>query len=432
MLATLEHLVETLRDSNLLTPEQYTHLTRELVHEFKSPEKLSAHLVKLGWVTRYQLDCVESNQWQHLFLGEYFLWDKIGEGGMGEVFRARHIVTRQEVAMKVILAEKIDDPTALKRFHREAKVAARLDHPHIVKLLTTGQDAARFFLVMEYVAGKDLHDIIENSGPLPYHVACDYIRQAAEGLHHAHTQGFVHRDMKPSNILVGERTRQNHGQAKILDMGLARVQNGGAALTNDKNQATPYTALTRDGAVIGTADYMAPEQAVNSSGVDHRADQYSLGCTLYYMLTGRPVFDEGSPIEKLLKHQMDEPVNIRDLRPEVPMEVARILHRMIAKKPANRFPNCKEAAKILAQWCKPPSGSTVDTAEIKSMATIKIPSMADMHMPASGASRHVPVPHVVQAPVVPAASTAGKSKAMLFVILGLAIVLILAVVKFVL
>lgn len=395
MLATLDHFVDVLRDSNLLTREQYNHLSRELAPMFQDSGKLSAHLVKLGWITGYQAARLEGDAWQELFLGDYYIWDRIGVGGMGEVFRARHTITRKEVALKVVLADKELDETALKRFHREARVAAKLNHPNIVGLLETGQDGARHYIAMEFVDGKDLARIVAKEGPLPVHIACDIIRQAAEGLQHAHSQGLVHRDIKPSNILVTQRGKDGLGFAKVLDMGLARTQAvaPGAPPKNNDLNPTPYTALTRDGAVIGTADYMAPEQAVNSSSVDHRADIYSLGCTFYFLLSGKALFEDGTPIEKLLKHQMDEPVNIRQIRPDVPQDVARILHRCLAKKPENRLPSCADIARKLQPWCVP-GGPPSDLKDQSSLIT-RVPAPA-------------PVPATQPAPAAPPYSGGGK------------------------
>ncbi|QVL33703.1 serine/threonine protein kinase [Telmatocola sphagniphila] len=431
MTASCDEFVDLLRDSNLLTKEQYSHLTRELVPAVRDPEKLAEHLIKLGWVTRYQIQRLNSERWRELFLGDYFLWDLIGEGGMGEVFRARRILDRQEVAMKVISPDKMSDEIALKRFHREARLASKLNHPNVVKLIETGKDGNRHYIVMEYVDGMDLHYIIENEGSLSVPIACEYIRQIATALQHAHSQKMVHRDIKPSNILIGNRTAKDPGVAKLLDLGLARSvkiekkeskyrEPVASEASSHSSNPSGHTALTRFGAVIGTADYMSPEQAVDSSAVDHRADIYSLGCTLYYLLTGKPVFEDGSPIEKLLKHQMDDPVNIRQLRHDVPKELGRHIHRSMAKRPENRFQSCADLARVLEPFCVSvaTADNSLETSEHLAVKTAIMPH------PLTATTEGIPLAELVSSENSPPGASGG-SKALVYVI-SLSILALLA------
>ena len=202
---------------------------------------------------------------------------------------------------------------------------------------------------MEFIDGVDLARLVKDQGPLPIPVACSYIRQAALGLQLAHNQGIVHRDIKPSNLLVACDDKRQYGlrnQVKILDMGLARMQGDDGAGDNGS------TDLTRTGTVVGTPDFMSPEQAKNSSQVDHRSDLYSLGCTTYFLLTGDVPFPNGSPLEKLLQHQMDQPRSVQLVRMDVPSEVATIVHCLLAKKPDQRFQSAAAIANALEPWCK--------------------------------------------------------------------------------
>ena len=298
---------------------------------------------------------------------------------MGKVFKAIQCRSGRPVALKVVRAHLMANKTVVGRYRREAAAAARLNHPNIVTLLDADEAQGRYFLAMEFVYGSDLSRMVKEFGPLPYAEAAEYIRQGALGLQHAHESGLIHRDIKPSNMLVsGERALPDTGgvaAVRILDMGLVRS----LADDDDANK----TELTRDGTVVGTPDYMAPEQAKNSSTVDHRADIYSLGCTLYYLLVGKPPFPEGTPIDKLLRHQLDPPPDIRKLRPDVPDEMVRAMVKMLAKKPEDRIPTAGEVSKILAKF----------TAEGLANVPEIVLTMPD-HVPAGSA------------PIVPAGDTA--------------------------
>ncbi|HEV3261470.1 MAG TPA: serine/threonine-protein kinase [Gemmataceae bacterium] len=259
----------------------------------------------------------------------------LGRGGMGTVFKAEHRLMERLVALKVIRKDWTDRPAAVERFRLEVKAAARLAHPNIVAAHDAEQAGDVHFLVMEYVEGSSLDRLVEERGPLPVTEACDYARQAALGLQHAFQRGMVHRDIKPQNLL-----RTPDGQVKVLDFGLARFA----------SESGRAGALTHQGAVVGTPDYIAPEQARDARRADIRADIYSLGCTLYHLLAGHPPFPDGTVLQKLMAQQEREPAPLSELRNDVPPELNRVLARMIAKDPARRYQTPAEAAADLVPF----------------------------------------------------------------------------------
>jgi tRNA A-37 threonylcarbamoyl transferase component Bud32 len=254
---------------------------------------------------------------------------------MGQVFKARQVRLDRVVAIKVIRPDRLAHPEALSRFQREARAAARLAHPNVVTVHDCGLVGDAAFLVLEYVEGTDLGKLVR-SGPLPVAQACEYARQAALGLQHAHERGLIHRDVKPSNLLLDARG----SVVKVLDLGLALLAGAG------QDQAA--TELTAPGAVLGTPAYLAPEQALDSHSVDTRADVYSLGCTLYHLLAGQPPFRGSSTTELLLKHQSAEPPPLPKVRPGVPAEVQAVVARMMAKHPEHRYQTPAEVVAALA------------------------------------------------------------------------------------
>jgi hypothetical protein len=248
-------------------------------------------------------------------VGECVIERRLGGGGMGEVYLAMHQVLRCHVAVKVLPLSKADDPQAVQRFEQEVQLLARMDpHPNLVAARHAGTHDGRLYLVMDYVAGQDLAKRVANAGPLAPNQACEYIRQAALGLDHAHRRNIVHRDIKPSNLMVTE-----DGTVKILDLG----------------------ARTSTGVILGTWDYVSPEQIEKSSAADSRSDLYSLGCTFYYLLTGRVVFPTPSLVEKLKAHANEPPEPVQQVRPDVPPAVTAIVDRLLAKRPEDRFPSAQ-------------------------------------------------------------------------------------------
>jgi len=296
---------------------------------------LCEHLKQASLVTTWQCDKLLEGRYKGFELGKYRLLGHIGSGGMSTVYLAEHLLMRRRVAIKVLPRKRVEDSSYLERFRLEAQALAALDHPNIMRAHDVDNDGDTHYLVMEYIEGQDLQRMVKQHGPLPFGKAAEYIRQAAEGLAHAHARGLIHRDIKPANLLI-----DTTGNVKVLDMGLARFS----------DDALNSLTVAHDENILGTADYLAPEQAVNSHNVDHRVDIYSLGCSLYFALTGHPPFPEGSLTERLLKHQTVEPPAITVDRPDAPRDLVAICKRMMAKKLKNRYSSAEEVSKVLGNW----------------------------------------------------------------------------------
>jgi serine/threonine protein kinase len=302
----------------------------------EEPSKLAGLLVRDGILTHFQAEQFLQGKWRRFTIGKYKVLERIGSGGMGSVYLCEHKLMRRRVAVKVLPTAKADDTSSLERFHREARVVAALDHINIVRAYDVDQDNNLHFLVMEYVDGASLQEMIKRGGVMDVTRAAHYMRQAAMGLQHAHeTAGIVHRDIKPGNILV-----DRYGIVKILDMGLARF------FHDDEDVLTKKY----DENVLGTADYLAPEQALDSHSVDIRADIYSLGATFYFCLTGRSPFNEGTVAQKLIWHQTRQPKAIRTIRPDIPQGIEALVEKMMAKDRNQRFQMPSEVAEALSPY----------------------------------------------------------------------------------
>ena len=325
--------------------------------------RMAGYLVRDGLLTQFQAEQILQGKWRRFTIGKYKVLEKLGSGGMGAVYLCEHKLMRRRVAVKVLPTAKANDDSSLQRFYREARAVAALDHPNIVHAYDIDQDEQLHFLVMEYVDGASLQDLVKSSGPLDIERACHYIRQAANGLEHASRAGLVHRDIKPGNILV-DRT----GLVKILDMGLARFFN------DEEDNVTKAFEET----VLGTADYLAPEQAVDSHSVDVRADIYSLGATFYYMLTGRTPFGDGTVAQKLLWHQSRQPKPVTEYRQDVPDDLAALILKMMAKDPADRYQTPQELGDALEPFTREPIPPPTD-AEMPhlSPAATGVPGVPD-------------------------------------------------------
>lgn len=310
------------------------------------PSRLAGMMVRDCILTYFQAQQLLMGKWKRFSIGRYKVLEKIGAGGMGQVFLCEHKLMRRRVAVKVLTTAKAGESSALERFHREARAVAALDHPNIVRAYDIDQDENLHFLIMEFVDGSNLQDIVKKTGPMSALRACHYAYQTALGLQHAFDRaGLIHRDIKPGNILV-DRT----GVVKILDMGLARFFDDEDDLLTKKFDET----------VLGTADYLAPEQALDSHSVDIRADIYSLGATFYFLLTGNPPFADGTVTQKLLWHQQKEPKPVTEYRQDVPDAVIAILKKMMAKDPNSRYRLPVEVANALTPYVNIPIAPPAD------------------------------------------------------------------------
>ncbi len=352
---TTNKLVDLLRRSNLVEEakltaflESATRTHGEAVLDDQS--RLADLLIEANLITRWQADKLLAGKHRGFRLGKYKLLGQIGKGGMSSVYLAEHELMKRRVAVKVLPRNRVGDSSYLERFRLEARAVAKLDDPNIVRAYDIDNEGDVHYIVMEYVDGQDLHQIIVGQGALDYDTAADYIAQVAMGLQHAHQMGLVHRDIKPANCLV-----DRHSTVKLLDLGLAK-------LTED-DQAS--LTMANEENVLGTADYLAPEQALNSHEADSRSDIYSLGCTLYFLLTGSPPFPDGSISERLLKHQTARPDSIFKTRPDAPASLVEICEIMMSKKPADRFQTAGEVANQLKSWLadrgRTPGGGTIET-----------------------------------------------------------------------
>ncbi|HYH64267.1 MAG TPA: serine/threonine-protein kinase [Urbifossiella sp.] len=360
MIASAESLVEALRDSGLFPPAEVDALARELVPFADDMTGALRHVVEHELVPVYQLRKIIHAKTADLIVGPFVVLDKLGEGGMGKVFKARDTRTGRIAAIKVIRPHLLTNPVIRGRYEREVRAALSLRHPHIAAAFEAGEVGGKVYLALEFVDGIDLARLVRTFGVLPVPEACEYLRQAALGLAHAHSKGFIHRDIKPGNLVVaGERHHPDATEpavVKLLDMGLVRTVG-----FDDEGGGD----LTRAGTVVGTPDYMAPEQAKNSSLADHRADLYALGGAFYFLLTGKPPFHVGSPIEKILKHQVDPPPPLQAIRPDVPDELAKLVARLLAKRPENRPGSAADVAELLLPLTK----FTADSASVQLSGT---------------------------------------------------------------
>jgi serine/threonine-protein kinase len=347
-------LLSVLRRVQLFAPEQVDEVERELGPSYSDPYDLAEYLVQIEWLTAFQFRMLFEGRWEELNVGPYVILDQLGEGGVSQVYKAWDTLKGRMVALKVLRQNLASRSDALRQFQRELETVTKLHHPNIIRTFDAQQTGAVHYFAMEFVEGLDLQRYVETCGPLPVDLACELARQTAHGLQHAHQLGLVHRDIKPANLIVvhppvvGKWLESLGNQVprrgpdpvvKILDWGLARLLRPPGETPTD----VPTLPRTSDslqaekGLLIGTADYIAPEQARDATLVDTRADIYSLGCVLYFLLAGRPPFTSPVLMQKLLQHQEEPPTPIQQLRPEVPDDLAATLHRMLAKKPEERF-----------------------------------------------------------------------------------------------
>ena len=334
MTVILDQFIHTLIESGLMTKEDINIFLEGLPVDERPSD--GEHLAKLLFqrkkLTKFQTQAIYQGKTKGLVIGNYVVLDKIGEGGMGHVYKARHRRMKRVVALKVLPSAMTKTREAVERFEREVEVIAKLEHTNIVTAHDADEADGVHFLVMQYVKGSDLAELVRKNGTLSVAKALDYLIQAGRGLDYAHAQGVIHRDIKPSNLLL-----DHQGTVKILDMGLARLEQEVGPL-----DSTAAASLTQSGQVMGTADYMPPEQSMDTHRVDLRADIYSLGCTLYYLLTGRAVFAGDTLAKKIMAHREKAVPSLRVLRADVPEELDVVFQKMLAKRPEDRHSKMSE------------------------------------------------------------------------------------------
>ena len=348
-----DSFLSVVRSSGLIPEDQLERLLDDVAASGSAngdSEALAQEFIRRGLLTQWQCDKLLQGRHKGFVLGKYRLLSLLGKGGMSAVYLAEHMLMRRRCAIKVLPSTRVNDSSYLGRFHREAQAVASLDHPNIVRAYDVDHekdgDRDIHFLVMEYVEGRSLHEVVQQDGVLGFKMAADFARQAAVGLEYAHGAGLIHRDIKPGNLLLDQT-----GVVKILDLGLARF-----SADDDDHSLT----VAHDEKVLGTADYLAPEQALDSHKADARADIYSLGCTLYFMLTGSPPFTEGSLTQRLMAHQTKAPPPLSEKRPDIPNGLAAIVVKMMAKRVDDRYATAADAAAALEKWISGSSGAASD------------------------------------------------------------------------
>ncbi|MGQ0633498.1 MAG: protein kinase domain-containing protein [Planctomycetaceae bacterium] len=372
--------LELLRHSNLLSPEQWVALRHDVLAPvvaqrlaagvadpkqtpqpgLQPPPDLTAaqladKLVEWTWLTRWQADTLIAGH-KTFYLGKYRLLERVGTGGMGAVYKARHERLGRVVALKIMSGSVMRDARAIARFRNEIRAAAALDHPHIVSAYDADYVGNVHFLVMEFVPGHDLGWFVLRYGQLPIGWSCECIRQAALGLQHAHEQGMVHRDIKPTNLLVADDPETGGPMVKLLDLGLARFASD---LDPEAAAMAPRShhdaSLTQAGQVLGTPDYMSPEQSLETRFADARSDIFSLGCTLFRLLAGDLPYAGETIAEKLKSRQHGAPRRLRDLRPEVSAPLEAVVAKMMAREPGDRFQSAADVVAALTPFTTPES-----------------------------------------------------------------------------
>lgn len=334
----MEAFLKTLIKSGLFTSEQLQIAVKAVPPEqLKDSQTLAEHLVKTGKLTRFQANKLLQGVTKGMVLGAYHLLSPIGKGGMGAVYLARDSRTQGLVAVKVLPPKRArSEERLLIRFRREMEICQKVDHPNLTRTYESGVHEDVNYIAMEFIPGRNLFRLVQDEGCLEVPRAARLFREIALGLDYAHAQGLIHRDLKPSNIVI---TPDDH--ARILDLGLALMQG---------EECYDKTVVGGQGYVVGTMDYLAPEQAEDAFNVDCRADIYSLGCTLYYALTKQAPFPGGTALQKLMRHRLDEPEPIASLNPNVPPEFAALVSRMMAKDRDQRLGRAIEIHEALAVW----------------------------------------------------------------------------------
>ena len=336
----LETFIDGLRKSGLIDEKELHRLV--VTSEAEDSDSFAKELVEQDALTAYQARALSRGRWKGLVLGNYVIVEKLGKGGMGQVYKARHDRMGRTVCLKVLRSVGRRSPEVVERFRREIKTHSALSHPNFVVAHDADEADGIQFLVMEFIDGRDLSRRVKEDGPLPVKEALKLMRQTASALEYAHDQGVTHRDIKPHNLLVAE-LGDDAGQLKVLDMGLARFE----PLLDSPTDSTTRASMTASGVIMGTVDYMSPEQALNSRNADARSDIYSLGCTMYFLLTGTTMFAGETLMEKIIAHREQPVPKLREKAPEVPAGLDAVFQKMVARNPDDRYQTMKQLGEDL-------------------------------------------------------------------------------------
>jgi serine/threonine protein kinase len=418
MTMTLEQFGKGLVSSGISTSDELRKLWTELPADRRprDAEQFASLLRERGMLSSYQSQVLLQGKPASLTFGNYLLIDQLGAGASGKVFKAKHRASGRLVAIKVLAAEVAKDEKSVKRFYREAQATARLTHPNIVRAVDAGEFNAQHYMVMEFVAGQDLSSRVKSGGPLAINDGVKAVLQAARGLEFAHAQGIIHRDVKPGNLLYDD-----HGVVRILDLGLVRFEDSGEA-TGD--------GLTGTQQVMGTIDYMSPEQVVDTRHADARSDIYSLGCTLWYVLTGRKLYDAKGVVDRIMKHRTGAIPTVTSERPEARPQLDGIFQKMVAKQPGDRYASMTDVCAALDRYLKgepepaaavselfapeESAGMMVEAAEdvsLTNLPTAAFASMPSFAAPAAGGEFAIATaPSAVKPTMRPAATPASARR----------------------
>jgi eukaryotic-like serine/threonine-protein kinase len=335
--ASAKEFGNTVRESKLVSDDRVRSQIQKLYASAGDAEptaqQLAVQMLEAHLLTKYQASHLLAGRTQGFFFENYVVLDRIGRGSMGKVYKAKDRRLGRHVALKILRRDLTNTPKLVARFKREGSAGARLEHPNVVRTYDLGKWRDLYYIVFEYIEGVNLKALLRKKGKLRPSKAIDIVLQVADALEHARINGVVHRDLKPSNIML---TRD--GQAKVLDMGLARIisAEGQAAM------------ITQVGEIVGTFDYIAPEQAIDTSSADTRSDLYSLGCTLFHMVTGQAPYPEGTALDKITRHQEEKPPRPTQLEPAISEELDAVILKLMAKNPADRYQTPTELGAELA------------------------------------------------------------------------------------
>ncbi|HEX4590837.1 MAG TPA: serine/threonine-protein kinase [Gemmataceae bacterium] len=359
--AKVERFLQAVEQSGLLSPGAVRKVVASAPAAARTdPQLLADHFIRLGRLSHYQARKLLDGAAAGLVLGPYQIVMPIGKGGMGTVYLARDGRSPRLLALKILPPKKARrHERLLARFRREMDLSRKVAHPNLTQTFDVGTAEGVYYIAMEYIAGRSLYRLVMTDGPLPVGRAAKLFAQAAAGLEHAHGIGLIHRDLKPSNILVTPRD-----QVKVLDLGLALIEG---------EETEHRTVVGGKGYIVGSMDYIPPEQTQDAVAVDARSDLYGLGCTMYFALTGQPPFPGGDAREKMRRHREEIPAALQELNPLIPADFAAIVHPLLAKRPEDRPASAAVLRQQLLAWADPlpPPMGAIEATESKMIAELE-------------------------------------------------------------